>query len=117
MFLRPFFAGSSLRSRARRRSCDHRPWLFAPEVSQRRAPDQGFRAVYQRGDDLIYYDRYDLTEHLLEGENVLAIELGNGFQCLAAVWDFDRAPWIGAPRPPDAEKMGRKPASNPTSRC
>ena len=62
---------------------------------------KGFLAPYiSAADDLIYYDRYDLTEHLLEGENVLAIELGNGFfnDPAGYVWDFDRAPWIGAPR-------------------
>lgn len=51
-------------------------------------------------DDLVYYDRYDLSQELLEGENVLGILLGNGFQNNPGgyVWDFDDTPWTGAPR-------------------
>ena len=31
-------------------------------------------------DDVIYYDRYDVSPYLLEGDNVIALCLGNGFQ-------------------------------------
>lgn len=50
--------------------------------------------------DLIYYDTYDLLPRLREGENVIRLILGNGFMNPfgGAVWDFDRAPWIGPPR-------------------
>ena len=50
-------------------------------------------------DDLIYYDRYDVSEDVVEGENVVAVLLGNGFQNNpgGAIWDFDKAPWRGAP--------------------
>lgn len=50
-------------------------------------------------DDLIYYDRYDVSGDLVEGENVVAVLLGNGFQNDpgGAIWDFDKAPWRGAP--------------------
>lgn len=50
-------------------------------------------------DDIIYYDCYDVTDYIYKGENVVAVLLGNGFQNNpgGAVWDFDKAPWRGAP--------------------
>lgn len=51
-------------------------------------------------DDVVYYDRYDVTESLVEGENVIGILLGNGMQNAfgGQVWDFDKALWRGAPK-------------------
>ena len=51
-------------------------------------------------DDIIYYDSYDVTNLLAEGENVIGVCLGNGMQnCLGGyVWDFDKARWRGAPQ-------------------
>lgn len=54
-------------------------------------------------DDLLYYDTYDLTPYLREGENVLGFQLGNGFinSFGGKVWDFDlpeQARFRGAPR-------------------
>jgi len=50
-------------------------------------------------DDLIYYDAYDLSAHLTQGENVLGLCLGNGFQnAFEGWWGFDEAPWRGAPQ-------------------
>lgn len=42
-------------------------------------------------DDILYYDCYDLTDHLSEGENVLGFCLGNGFlnNLGGKVWDLD----------------------------
>ena len=50
-------------------------------------------------DDIIYYDAYDVTNFLTEGENVIGVCLGNGMQnCLGGyVWDLDKARWRGAP--------------------
>ena len=50
-------------------------------------------------DDLVYYDGYDVSGYINEGENVIAVLLGNGFQNNpgGACWDFDKAPWRGAP--------------------
>lgn len=49
-------------------------------------------------DDLVYYDRYDLT--LKKGENVIGLILGNGFQNEPAghFWDFQNAPFRSAPK-------------------
>lgn len=51
-------------------------------------------------DDLIYYDLYDVTEKLLQGENVLGVLLGNGMQNPfgGEVWDMDKAPFRSAPK-------------------
>ena len=48
-------------------------------------------------DDLLYFDEY--TVQLQEGENVLALLLGNGFQNNEGgyVWDFDKARFRAAP--------------------
>ena len=51
-------------------------------------------------DHLVYYDRYDVGKLINEGENVIAVLLGNGFQNNPGgyVWGFDKAPWRGAPK-------------------
>ena len=50
-------------------------------------------------DDIVYYDSYDVSGFINEGENVIAVLLGNGFQNNpgGAVWGFDKAPLRGAP--------------------
>ena len=51
-------------------------------------------------DDIVYYDSYDVSDYINEGENAVAVLLGNGLQNNpgGAVWDFDKAPWRGAPK-------------------
>ena len=51
-------------------------------------------------DDIVYYDIYDVSDYISEGENVLAVLLGNGLQNNpgGATWDFQKAPWRGAPK-------------------
>ncbi len=51
-------------------------------------------------DDLLYYDRYDLTNKLIDGKNVLGFMLGNGMQNSLGgeIWDFQLARWRGAPK-------------------
>lgn len=62
---------------------------------------KGLLAPYiSNPDDIIYYDEYDLSEYLAEGENVLGFQLGNGMQNSPGgqIWDFDIAAFRGAPR-------------------
>lgn len=62
---------------------------------------KGFLAPYiSNPDDIVYYDRYDVSGLIKEGENIIAVLLGNGLQNNpgGAIWDFDKAPWRGAPR-------------------
>ncbi len=51
-------------------------------------------------DDVLYYDRYDITNLLNKGENVVGIMLGNGMlNCYGGyVWDFEKALWRSAPK-------------------
>ena len=59
---------------------------------------RGFLSPYiSNTNDYIYYDEYDVT--LDEGENVIGILLGNGFQNNPGgfIWDFDKASYRSAP--------------------
>lgn len=51
-------------------------------------------------DDVIYYDRYDVSGFLQQGENAIGVILGNGMQNPLGgyVWEFDKARWRGAPK-------------------
>lgn len=48
----------------------------------------------------LWYNRYDVTELLNEGENVLAVMCGNGWfnEGIKTSWDFDQAPWRDNPK-------------------
>lgn len=62
---------------------------------------KGQLAPYQSNpDDLVYYERYDLSKKLLVGKNVLGIILGNGFlnSIGGQVWDFDKGEFRSAPK-------------------
>ncbi len=50
-------------------------------------------------DDYIYYDRYDLSDKITIGKNVIGVLLGNGMRNAPGgyVWDFDKARFRGAP--------------------
>lgn len=48
----------------------------------------------------IYYSTYDVTEMIVPGGNELRLLLGNGLYNVQsdAAWNFNKAPWRGAPR-------------------
>ncbi len=50
-------------------------------------------------DDNVFFDKYDVTKYLQNGENVFGAILGNGMHnCLGGgVWDFDKAAWRNSP--------------------
>ena len=56
---------------------------------------KGYLASYRSNPDhYLYYDNYDITPYLVEGENVIGITLGNGFNSSEAVqWNFRNIPW------------------------
>ena len=59
---------------------------------------RGFLSPYiSNTDDYIYYDEYNVS--LLEGENVIGVILGNGFQNNPGghIWEFDVSPFRSAP--------------------
>lgn len=62
---------------------------------------KGLLAPYRSAPtDLVYYDKYDITEFLNNGANVIGLLLGNGMQNFlgAYIWDFEKAVWRGAPQ-------------------
>lgn len=61
---------------------------------------KGFLAPYiSNPEDIVYYDSYDLTQYLCEGENVIAVMLGAGMQNLMTnVWDFDKTKFTSSPK-------------------
>ena len=62
---------------------------------------KGYLAPYiSNSDDIVYFDKYDVTDLLTEGENVIGAILGNGMQnCLGGgVWDFHIAKFRSAPK-------------------
>lgn len=48
----------------------------------------------------LWYNTYDVTDKLLNGENLIAVILGNGFynETLHTVWDNNKASWRGLPK-------------------
>jgi len=50
-------------------------------------------------DHICYYDTYDISDKLVEGENVIGVILGNGFlNCPGGqVWDFEKVDYLSAP--------------------
>ena len=61
---------------------------------------KGFLAPYiSNTDHITYYDRYDLAPYLCQGENVIGIMLGDGFQNgKTRVWDFMDNVFNSAPK-------------------
>ncbi len=62
---------------------------------------KGYLAPYiSNSDQIVYFDRYDVKEYLVEGENVISAILGNGMQNAVGgfVWDFHLAEFRSAPK-------------------
>ena len=60
---------------------------------------KGFMAPYRSNPQhYLYYDNYELSEYLTEGENVIGVLLGNGFlnSCID-IWDFSKMPFRSSP--------------------
>ena len=85
-----------------------------PEAAEISICGLGFYRLYINGKDITkgplapyisnpdhycYVDKYDITDCLTEGENVIGILLGNGFMnpVGGAVWDFDKVDWAAPP--------------------
>ena len=85
---------------------------FLPEKAEITICGLGFYELYINGknitkgplapyisncDDIRYYDNYDIAELLTEGDNVVAVLLGNGMRNPYGgfIWDFDKAHFRG----------------------
>ena len=81
---------------------------FKPENAEITICGLGFYELYINGvnvtkgplapyisnpDDICYYDNYDITNLLKEGDNVIGVVLGNGFRnCFGGfIWGFDKS--------------------------
>ncbi len=66
----------------------------------RRVGDHQLDPVFTNYDHRVSYVCYDLTDLLRQGENVLAVMLGNGWYNMhtRATWNFDKAPWRDQPK-------------------
>lgn len=73
--------------------------LYELFVNGQRITESRLAPYISNSDHLIYYNRYDLTQYLTEGENVIGIMLGDGFQNgKTRVWNFDNNIFNSAPK-------------------
>jgi alpha-L-rhamnosidase len=70
-----------------------------PSINGQKIGDHVLDAAFTRYDKTVLYSTYDVTSDLHPGENVLGVELGNGWYNMLSkdVWGFDRAHWRNAP--------------------
>ena len=72
--------------------------LYELEINGERIGDKVLNPAKTNYCKVVLYDTYDVSEKLREGENVLAITLGNGwFNPLPQRWNW-RGPWFGEKR-------------------
>lgn len=65
-----------------------------------RVTEDRFIAPVSDYEKTLWYNRYDVSALLREGENLLCAHLGNGFfnENFESAWGHDRAPWRDAPK-------------------
>lgn len=84
----------------------YRVWINGTEITK------GLLAPYiSNPDDIVYFDEYDLSEHIRANEkNVLAFQLGNGMINAPGgeIWDFDKAAFRSVPKLAFALETGGK---------
>lgn len=73
--------------------------LYEMMINGQRIGDHVLDPAYTRFDRRILYVAHDITASLSTGENVVAIQLGNGWynHQSTAVWNFHEAPWRKRP--------------------
>ena len=69
-------------------------------LNGKKVGDHVLDPAFTRYDKTVFYETYDVTEQLLQGENALGMILGNGWYNMHTVaeWNFDKAPWRDRPR-------------------
>ena len=74
--------------------------LYELSINGKRIGDHRLDPTYTRFDRRNLYVTYDVTENIVQGENVLGVLLGNGWynHQSTAVWYFDKAPWRARPK-------------------
>lgn len=72
----------------------YRLWINGKEITK------GIIAPYvSNPDDIRYYDNYRISDHLVQGKNVIGIQLGNGMlnNPGGEIWDFEKASFRRSP--------------------
>lgn len=74
--------------------------LYELYLNGEKVGDHRLDPNYTRFDRRTLYVTYDVTKHLVEGENATGVLLGNGWynHQSTAVWYFDEAPWRARPK-------------------
>ncbi len=74
--------------------------LYVLYINGRRVGDDVLSPAFTAYDKRALYLRYDVKEYLTEGENVIAVKLGNGFfnETVVGHWNVHLAPWRNTPR-------------------
>ena len=73
--------------------------LYELYINGQRIGDHRLDPMYTRYDRRNLYVTYDVTAQLQQGDNVLGVQLGNGWYNMqsTAVWYFHEAPWRARP--------------------
>ena len=74
--------------------------LFALYINGKRVGKEKLTPSFTDYNKRVYYSRYNVKKYLRSGENVIAIEVGNGFynQTVHDAWDFEMSSWRGEKR-------------------
>ena len=74
--------------------------FYEAYLNGQRIGDKVLDPAPTRYDRRVLYSTYDLTDSFREGDNALRVLVGHGWYDVRsiAVWNFDIAPWRGAPR-------------------
>ena len=69
-------------------------------INGKKVSDKLLCPVLSQYNEKVYYDTFDITELLREGENVFAVTLGNGWynSYTKDPWNFAQAPWRDRPK-------------------
>ena len=69
-------------------------------INGEEATEDVFTAPVSDYTKTLWYNRYDVSGKLFRGENIFAVELGNGWynENLLTAWDYEVAPWRDMPK-------------------
>lgn len=69
-------------------------------INGRSVSDDLFTAPVSNYNKTLWYNEYDVTEHLKSGNNIFAAICGNGWynETIKSAWDFDKAEWRDTPK-------------------
>lgn len=69
-------------------------------INGQKVTDDLFTAPVSNYEKTLWYNVYDVTDMLSEGENIVAVICGNGWfnENFNSSWSFNKAPWRNSPR-------------------